>query len=125
MVLPEPDGPEQGQELAARHVEVEVAHDQRLAVIGLLHVDELNVRLVGHANRLPARSRPAGHLPPAPRSFTDEDTGKLSRRKRGLYTPTVQPLPLTWNSPIWSAADWPFGVPWPGLKRSGRKELGS
>ena len=40
--------PEQGQELAARDVQVEVAHDQRLAVIGLLDVDETDVGLERH-----------------------------------------------------------------------------
>ena len=40
VVLPEPDGPEQRQELAPRDVEVEVAHDEVDAVVALLDVAE-------------------------------------------------------------------------------------
>jgi hypothetical protein len=41
-VLPDPDG---RQELALLHVEVQAFHDQRAAVVSLLHVDESHKRL--------------------------------------------------------------------------------
>jgi hypothetical protein len=38
VVLPEPDGPEHGQELALGDVEIQVFDDERLAIIALLEV---------------------------------------------------------------------------------------
>ena len=44
VVLPEPDGPEQRQELAALDVEIEVVDDARDAVVGLADADEADDR---------------------------------------------------------------------------------
>ena len=62
--------PEHGQELAARDVEVEVLHDQRLAVVGLLDVHETDERVAGAQFRHPdCVSTPVatlrGPMPPA------------------------------------------------------------
>ena len=40
VVLPEPEGPEHGQELAALDVEVEVLDDEGFAIVALLYVRE-------------------------------------------------------------------------------------
>ena len=46
-------GAEHGQELALGNVQVEVLHDERFAVIALLHIDEANhrvaCRVLGHS----------------------------------------------------------------------------
>ncbi len=63
VVLPEPEGPSSVRNSPRREVEVQAFDDQRLAVIALLHVVELDVRLVRHAVRLPARV--AARPPPA------------------------------------------------------------
>ena len=50
--------PEQGQELAARDLEVQVLDDQRGAIIALLDVLEPDVRLARHPDCLQRFSRP-------------------------------------------------------------------
>jgi hypothetical protein len=101
---------EQGQELAARHVEIEAAHDQRVAVVGLLHVDESDVRLVLH----PASSPRGSAGPPRlrgrrrrsePTSAVERPSPRqLGHRCRQRFRVTATPI----RRPEWSAV--PGGI---------------
>lgn len=53
---------QQGQEFAAPDVEVEIAHDERGAIVGFLHADETDVRCIGACVRFSCHAGPSPGL---------------------------------------------------------------
>ena len=79
VVLPAPEGPSKRQELAAPNVQIEVAHDEVHAVVGLLHAAKAHQRLGLRFG---------------------QDRARGDRRPRGQHLRTASNLPARVGGPI-------------------------